>query len=162
MKTTGKTWTAAPTGEWLSELTEWLERFPWQWFATLTFRSSPSPAQARWRLLRWADELRDALGTANFEWIGIPEHGVTGLHFHFHALVGGLVPGCGAAERLCWMKKWHALAGDARITDFKPHSGGVRYILKHVVPGDMDAIEIHLRTQTPVAMNLGTKQKANP
>ena len=146
-------------GEWLEELVTWLESFAWQWFVTLTFRPGLSPAQARWRLIRWAEELQQALGTSDFEWIGVPEHGSGGLNFHFHVLIGGLNPGCGAAERLCWMKRWYKLAGDARITDFKPDCGGVRYILKHIVPGDMDAIEFHLTTQTPAAVNSSTKQK---
>ena len=145
-------------GQWLEEFSTWLESFEWQWFCTLTFRPGLSPAQARWRLLRWADELRDALGTADFEWFGVPEHGVTGLHFHYHALVGGLNPGCGAAERLCWMKRWYKLAGDARITDFKPNSGAARYILKAVDPDDLDDIEFHLTTQTPAAMNSSTNR----
>jgi hypothetical protein len=151
--------TAGPMngGQWLEELANWLEQFPWQWFCTLTFRQGPSPARARWRLLRWADELRNALGTPGFQWVGVPEDGSTGLHFHFHVLIAGLNPGCGAAERLCWMRRWYKLAGDARIEDFEPNCGGVRYVLKHVVPDDMDAIEFHLAT--PVEMKSGAKQK---
>ena len=160
-KTTNKT-KVAPTGEWLTEFAEWLEQFPWQWFVTLTFRPGLSPAQARWRLLRWTDELRVALGTENFQWFGVPEHGSTGLHFHYHVLVAGLTSGCGPAERLVWMRRWYKFAGDARIEDYKANCGGVRYVLKHVVPGDLDAIEFHLTTQTPAAMNSGTKQKVNP
>lgn len=138
-------------GEWLDALVDWLEGFAWQWFCTLTFRPGLSPAQARWRLRRWADELRNALGTTSFQWLGVPEDGSTGLNFHYHLLIAGLNPGCGAAERLCWMKKWHTLAGDARIEDFAANSGGVRYVLKHVVPGDLDAIEIHLAARPPAA-----------
>jgi hypothetical protein len=134
-------------GQWLEEFSGWLEGFAWQWFATLTFRPGLSPAQARWRLIRWADELRDALGTEDFQWLGVPEQGSTGLHFHYHVLIGGLNPGCGAAERLCWMKRWDKLAGDARITDFKPDCGGVRYVLKAVRPEDFDEVEFHLATQ---------------
>lgn len=137
----------APTGEWLSELTDWLECFPWQWFVTLTFRPGLSPAQARWRLLRWADELRDALGMSDFQWIGVPEDGSTGLHFHYHVLIAGLNPACGAAERLHWMRQWYKLAGDARIEDFKANCGGVRYVLKSVGPNDFDKVEFHLATR---------------
>jgi hypothetical protein len=145
-------------GEWLEEFATWLEGFAWVWFCTLTARPGLSETQIRFRLRRWTIELGDALGTPDFGWVGIPEKGVSGFHFHFHLLVAGLTSGCGAAERLCWMKKWYALAGDARITDFKPNCGGVRYIVKHVVPGDLDAIEIHLATRTPAPMNSSTKQ----
>jgi hypothetical protein len=134
-------------GEWLDGLVGWLEGFSWMWFATLTSRPGLSQAKLRWRLLRWAAELREALGTPDFEWIGVPESGVTGLNCHFHVLVGGLVAGCGAAERLEWMRRWYRLAGNAQIEDFRPGSGGVRYILKHV-KGDLDSIEWHLCSQT--------------
>jgi hypothetical protein len=136
-------------GEWLYELTEWLDGFSWRWFATLTFRPGLSPAQMRWRLLRWAEELGDALGTGEFEWIGVPERGSTGVHSHYHVLIAGLDPGCGAAERLYWMRRWYKFAGDARIEDFRANSGGVRYILKHLGPNDFDTIEIHLVSRRP-------------
>jgi hypothetical protein len=145
--------------EWLSEMSDCLETFTWQWFATLTFRPGLSPAQARWRLLRWADELRDALGTAGFQWVGVPEDGSTGLNFHYHLLIAGLNPGCGAAERLCWMRRWYKLAGDARIEDFKADSGAARYILKAVRPEDFDKVEFHLAT--PVEMKSSTKHKTH-
>jgi hypothetical protein len=144
-------------GEWLEELANWLEGFEWQWFCTLTFRPGLSPAQARWRLLRWADELRDALGTSDFQWFGVPEHGSTGLNFHYHVLIAGLNPGCGAAERLCWMKRWWKLAGDARIEDFKADSGAARYILKGVRPEHFDKIEIHLVSRTRVQFQCDVK-----
>jgi hypothetical protein len=145
--------------EWLEELATWLESFAWQWFCTLTFRQGLSPAQAGWRLRRWADELRDELGTAEFQWLGVPEQGSTGLHFHYHLLVAGLNPGCGAAERLAWMRRWYKLAGDARIENFATNSGGVRYILKAVRPENFDKVEFHLAT--PVEMKSSTKHKTH-
>jgi hypothetical protein len=144
-------------GEWLEEVVSWLEGYEWQWFATLTFRHELSPAQARWRLLRWADELQQALGTDDFEWIGVPERGSTGLHFHYHVLIAGLDRGCGAAERLYWMQRWFRFAGDARIEEFRANCGGVRYVLKHVGPNDFDSIELHLISRRPVAKEAGTK-----
>jgi|SRR5579862_49275 len=134
-------------GLWLDGLVDWLDRFPWQWFVTLTFRPGFTPAQARWRLLRWAEELRDSLGTGDFQWVGVPENGTTGLNFHYHVLVAGLDAEVGAAERLEWMRRWYKLAGDAQIEDFKPDSGGVRYVLKHVGPRDFDAIQFHLASR---------------
>jgi len=131
-------------GEWLDQLAGWLEEFDWQWFATLTSRPGLSQAQLRWRLRRWAEELDDALGTESFEWIGVPEKGVTGMHFHFHVLIAGLDANSGAIQRLAWMRRWSKLAGDAQIEDFRANSGGVRYVLKHVGPQDVDEIEFHL------------------
>lgn len=144
-------------GEWLDEMVNWLEGFPWQWFVTLTTRPGLSEVQLRWRLLRWADELREALGTQDFEWIAVPERGVTGWNFHFHVLIGGLKPGCGAAERLEWMRRWYKIAGDAQIEDYQPDAGGVRYILKHVGPWEFDQIEFRLKSKAPLLSKAGAK-----
>lgn len=133
--------------EWRDEMASWWEGFPWKWFCSLTFRPGLTEAQARWRLRKWAGELRDALGNEDFEWIGIPEAGRTGLDFHFHVLIGGLND-WHAPERLEWMRRWYKLAGDARIDIYRPGVGGVRYILKNVGPDDMDKIEFHLVSGT--------------
>lgn len=132
-------------GQWVSEMTMWLQEYLWQWFATLTFRPGFSEAQRLWRLRRWADELRDALGTSDFQWIGVPESGRTGMDFHFHVLVGGLKR-WHSPEQIAWMRRWGKLAGDARISVFRKDAGGIEYILKHARPENADALEIHLST----------------
>jgi hypothetical protein len=135
-------------GGWMEDLADWLDAYPWLWFCTLTSRPGLSEAQVRWRLRLWATELGDTLGTRDFRWVAVPENGVTGMHFHYHALIAGLKPECGAAERLQYMRRWWKLAGDAQIEAFKPDSGGVRYVLKRVGPRDMDSLEIHLQKET--------------
>jgi len=72
------------------DLEEWLDGFPWQWFATLTFRPGLKVQQCRWRLRQWIEEIRKALGTGNFGWVAVPEAGRTGLDYHYHVLIGGL------------------------------------------------------------------------
>jgi len=142
--------------QWLDEFVEWLEAFPWCWFCSLTFRPGLSAAQARWRLRKWTDALRDELGTPNFEWIAVPEHGHTGLDFHYHALIAGLRE-YHATQRLEWMRRWHKIGGDARIDTFKPDVGGVRYLLKNVGPQDTDALELHLNARTQLQTTWGAK-----
>jgi hypothetical protein len=93
-----------------------------------------------------ADELRDALGTPEFEWIAIPESGSTKLNFHYHALIAGLPESCGAAERLDYMRRWQKRAGDAHIVNYKPDVGGIRYVVKSIGPEDTDKLELHLRS----------------
>lgn len=143
-------------GQWRDEMESWLDEFPWLWFCTLTFRPGLSESHSRWRLRKWADELRAALGTEDFEWIGIPETGRTGLDFHFHVLVGGLND-WHAPERQEFMRRWWKLAGDARIDVYKPGVGGVRYVLKNVGPDDMDKIEFHLVPRTRFQSHFGAK-----
>jgi len=142
--------------EWLDEFSGWLERFPWCWFCTLTFRPGLSPAQARWRLRKWVETLREELGTCDFEWVAVPEYGRTGMDFHCHVLVAGLREHH-APQRLEWMRRWHKIGGEARIDIFKPDVGGIRYILKHVRPEDMDDLELHLNAGTPLQTTFGAK-----
>ena len=144
------------TGQWRDELGDWWEGFAWQWFCTLTFRPGLSESQARWRLRRWTDELREELGTSDFQWIGVPELGRTGADLHFHVLVAGLRD-WHADERLDWMRHWNKIAGDALITVFKPGIGGVRYVLKNVGPDDMDKIEFHLISRTQLQSRFDLK-----
>jgi hypothetical protein len=142
--------------EWRDEMANWWDEFPWLWFCILTFRPGLTESQSRWRLHKWAGELCAALGNKNFEWVAVPETGRTGLDFHFHVLVGGLND-WHADERLNWMRHWNKLAGDALITVFKPGIGGVRYVLKHIGPGDMDKIEFHLVSRTRLQSQFGAK-----
>ena len=142
--------------EWRDEMENWLESFAWKWFCSLTFRPGLSPAQAHWRLNKWADELRAALGTTDFEWLAVPELGRTGEDFHFHVLIGGLCD-WHAPERQEFMHRWNKLAGDALITVFKPGIGGVRYVLKDIGPDDMDKIEFHLVSRTRLQSEFGAK-----
>jgi hypothetical protein len=142
--------------EWLDEFVAWLEGFPWCWFCSLTFCPGLSPAQARWRLRKWADALRDALGTSDFQWIAVPEHGRTGMDFHYHVLIAGLRE-CHAPQRVEWMRRSGKIGGDALIDTYKSDARGVRYILKHVNPNDMDNLELHLNARTQLQTNLATK-----
>jgi hypothetical protein len=141
---------------WMDEMVNWLQGFAWLWFCTLTFRPGLSPAAARWRVRKWADALRDALGTQDFGWVGVPEHGRTGLDFHYHVLVSGLRERH-APQRLEWMRRWNKIGGDARIDTFRHDVGGVRYILKHVGPEDMDNFELHLNSRTQLQTTFGAK-----
>ena len=134
--------------QWRDEYVEWLERFNWQLFCSLTFRPLFSNNQRRWRIRQWANELGEQLGTKKFSWIAVPESGRTGQDHHYHALIGGL-RSCDARARLAWMRRWRKLAGDARIDPYTPNIGGIRYILKSVGPDDVDDIEIHISSQTP-------------
>jgi hypothetical protein len=140
--------------EWREQFSIWLEGFTWEWFCSMTFRPGLSQAQARWRMRKWVGALRDALGTADFGFVSVPETGSTRLNFHFHILVTGLRE-CDASARLDWMRRWHKLAGDAHITKFNPGHGGIRYALKTIGPDSMDSIEFELNSSTRMKPNLG-------
>jgi hypothetical protein len=134
--------------EWRQQFAEWIERFQWDWFVTLTFRPGITPPKARRHLEHWIHEVRDQLGTEKFSSMAVPESGVTGLNFHYHAVIGGLRQGHGATERLDFMCLWHRMSGDAQVTAFKPGSGGILYILKDLGPNDTAAIMLDLPAET--------------
>jgi hypothetical protein len=142
--------------QWRDEFAAWLENFPWQWFCSLTFRPGFSQSQARWRLRKWVGMLRSELGTTNFGFVAVPEFGTTLLNFHFHLLMVGLRQ-WRTPERLEWMRRWHKLAGNALITEFKPCVGGIRYVLKTIGPDDMDDIEFDLTSSTATQTQFGAK-----
>jgi hypothetical protein len=125
-----------------------LEGFTWQWLATLNFRPRFTEEQAKSRLREWCDQLRETLGTEDFEFVVVPKYGRRGNHFQFHLLITGLRPGCGDDERLEWVRRWSELSGYARISDFKPGIGGVRYILRYIDADDLNTVEMHFCART--------------
>jgi hypothetical protein len=142
--------------EWRKEFADWLAGFPWQWFVTLTFLPGSTEHKARWRLRAWVDELRQSLGTDDFEWFAVSERGRTLFNFHFHVLVGGMRR-WQATERLEWMRRWNQFSGDALITPFNPDAGGIEYMLKHLAPNETDKLEIHIKSRTTMQSRFGAK-----
>ena len=118
----------------------WLSTFDWDWFATLTFRGIPSMAKARRCFHTWITELEGDERTPDFKWIRVTERGAYGSNIHFHVLVGGLR----AAKRFAWTVRWRELAGEAVITDFDSHQGGIRYVVKTVRPNCKFDIDFNL------------------
>jgi hypothetical protein len=129
--------------EWQKEMVEWLESFQWLWFCTLTFRPGLSEPQAKWRLEQWLGELKEALGTDQFQWVSVAEWGKTRADLHYHVLVRGLRE-WQAAQRVDFMKRWNRGCGNARIDPYRPGVGGVRYILKTIEPGGADRIDMNI------------------
>jgi hypothetical protein len=105
----------------------WLAQRSWDWFATLTFRGYPPLAKANRLFKVWICELKEANGSPQFATFRVKEGGSSGENIHFHVLVGGLRD---RSERLRWIRRWWQLAGDARISYFRKHQNGIRYILK--------------------------------
>jgi hypothetical protein len=117
---------------------DWLSPHPWTFIGTLTFRKQPSPYRADRLFRSWIDAMRKAEGTSTFSWFRVKETGAFGDNLHFHVLVGGLRN----ASKWPWMLLWDKLAGEANLSYFVTHLGGIRYILKSVRPDqpfDFDA-----------------------
>ncbi len=127
-------------GELKDGYAEWLSRFAWDWFCTLTFRGYPSRSKANKCFHRWISELRVAQGTENFRWFRVTEYGCTGENVHFHLLVGGLR--WKSINR--WAFRWSVLAGEPDISPFKRDRGAIQYIIKGVLPHRHFEIDFHL------------------
>jgi hypothetical protein len=111
----------------IGDYQKWLQRFDFQWFATLTFRQRPSLSKAKSLRGIWIRELRQRNGTPAFIWFCVTEFGVTRDNLHFHVLIGGLND---RSSRLPAIRLWWKLAGAAQIPYFKKGKAGIPYILK--------------------------------
>jgi hypothetical protein len=119
---------------------EFLNRFDWDWFVTLTFRGFPSASKANRVFAQFIYELKKSAGGWDFRWFRVTEKGRFGGGLHFHSLIGGLKS---AAQRTRWKCRWEQIAGDARIEPYDPDEDGIYYILKTLNTGgdyefDMD------------------------
>lgn len=112
--------------------TEWLSRYDWQWFVTLTFRGYPPIGKVRRLLDKWLSELRDENGADGFGYFFVLESGASGENHHFHGFVRGLRD---RTERLEWMERWVELGGDARIEYPRRGGNAISYAVKDVRPG---------------------------
>jgi hypothetical protein len=110
---------------------EWLSRYRWIWFGTLTFRRLDiklwTANECFWR---WIVEVENSERTDVFHWFRVTEHGAFKDNLHFHVLVGGLKN----PSKWPWLLRWQDLAGDAEIYYFNRSLGGLRYMLKTAKP----------------------------
>jgi hypothetical protein len=116
-----------------------LERWPWSWFTTNTFRTEIHPEAAGKVWKRWIHLLnREIFGSRYWS---RPQDGVIwarGLEYqrrgviHFHALLGRIPA---SVRRLAWMDRWNELAGFARIEPYDPSKGARYYLGKYVLKG---------------------------
>jgi hypothetical protein len=112
---------------------EWLENWTWDLFATLTHPGYPSRTVVERKGKRWISDVGEEYGTPSFRYVMVLESGAYGDNNHLHILIGGLKR---KARRFPWPIKhrWEEMAGHATITRFDPEQGGIRYLLKTLLP----------------------------
>jgi hypothetical protein len=119
--------------------TEFLSRWQWDWFCTLTFRDQvhPEAADKRFRVfvsqinrqlfgVRWAKHQKGV------RWVRAMEKQRRDV-IHYHALLGG--GGLSDLRRLSWMDRWNELAGYARIEQPRDGNAVRSYCAKYVIKG---------------------------
>jgi hypothetical protein len=112
----------------VAEYKQWLSPFPWQLFATLTFRRRPTASRADRAFETWIQAIKKAEGTASFCWFRVKEFGAFHDNLHFHAIVGGLA----YPSKFPWIELWEKLAGEAHISYFVAYFGAIDYVLKEL------------------------------
>ena len=112
---------------------EMLGRWKWDWIATLTHAGYPSRAKLMRKFDAWVSELQREDGTRTFRYVAVVESGAYGDNHHLHVLVGGLKR---QAQMFPWpwRDRWQEVAGQAAIVKFDPKEGGIRYLLKTLLP----------------------------
>ena len=121
------------------EWAEFIARYPWQWFTTLTFVEDIHPESALKSMKFWLSILsRELYGP---RWYKKPPHGVywvVAIEYqkrgvlHLHLLMAGVKN----ARRLTYMDKWQALGnknGFARIYPIDSLMAVSKYLSKYVV-----------------------------
>ncbi|MBA7704501.1 hypothetical protein ES703_113313 [subsurface metagenome] len=105
-----------------------LNRYNWDWFATLTFRDLPKSFTAVNRVKKWLmaiqkDEKRAIGYFMATEWFKTRECP------HFHLLMGNLE----GVRRDKWWSTWYTWYGRARILPYDKGLGAGYYLTKYVV-----------------------------
>ncbi|HKA52809.1 MAG TPA: protein rep, partial [Candidatus Binatia bacterium] len=115
-----------------------LQRWPWQWFCTLTFRDLVHPEAAARQFRLFEAMINRALYGPRWHkhgqgirWVRVLEYQQRGV-IHFHALLAGV----GGLRPLVWADRWHKLAGFAKIEPITHQAAVVRYVSKYVRRGD--------------------------
>lgn len=122
---------------------EFIDRYPWQWFCTLTFGEDVHPQQADRTFRLWVAKLNRYLFGSRWSkkparilfWIRATEDQRRGV-LHFHVLVGCPTKDLAhPAVRAFAKKSWLELAGFSKIESIRSQTRVSRYLTKGVKRG---------------------------
>jgi hypothetical protein len=113
---------------------EFLGRWPWCWFATLTFRYETHPEKAKKIFLHWINNLNRSIfgcrytrrSTEGVIWALALEYQRRDV-VHFHALIGGIPE---SVSKAYWAHLWKKMAGHAKLLTYDPTKGARFYVSK--------------------------------
>lgn len=111
-------------------MSAFLSRYPWSWFATLTFEEELRSFTARHRLENWLTTIERRLHRVIPVFVA-EEFLDTRWTPHYHLLVGNV----GDQSRGYWWSQWYHRKGNgsARILPYRAEGGAGHYITKYVV-----------------------------
>src|SRR6266404_6978328 len=103
---------------------QWLKRYRWEVFGTLTFPGFPSRSKAQRQFDDWLHAIKVEVGTSRFRYVQVAERGAGGDNIHFHFLIGGLKKDA-HQNILKWCNRWRQMAGVAVMGKFEPKRGAI-------------------------------------
>jgi hypothetical protein len=106
---------------------EFLSRFHWDWFLTLTFAEPARSFRAHRLFERFAGDVEEA-ARQQIGWFRADEYGPEGGRLHIHALMLNTRD----LMRMHWLQEWNRRAGWARILPFDATRGAAFYCAKYV------------------------------
>lgn len=120
---------------------EFIARYPWEWFVTLTFVVEIHPEACLKSMRLWLSKLSRELYGPRWHkkpprgvyWVAALEYQKRGV-LHVHLLMAGVKD----ARRLTWMDKWEAQGhknGFARIWPVESNIAVSKYVSKYVTKG---------------------------
>lgn len=130
------------------EFVQWLRRYEWTWFCTLTFRPGIRRKASDQILRHWIAAL-EAYDGRSLSWVRLVEYGGVAGKLHFHVLIAGTKRTPTQLATELWIK----MAGAAVIGPYDPQRRGLEYALKSIEDDpdyDFDATLLgqHLRRRT--------------
>ena len=134
---------------------DFVARWPWEWFVSLTFTDDTHPERALKLFRVWVSKLNRQLYGPR--WHKKEPYGVLSVvavefqksgRVHLHALMAGV----GDARRLSWMDRWwdlDRLAGSPRIYPVENREAVSTYVTKYVSKGGEIEFSPNLRERHP-------------
>ena len=107
-------------------MSHWLGQWPWDWWATLTFRYPVSGRRAHRLWVNFLHALEHQVqGKIHYVRVTQPQT-QRGDVPHFHALLMGVK----GEDPVVWKGRWEQMAGLAEIDIYDPHRGATYYLAK--------------------------------
>jgi hypothetical protein len=103
---------------------EWLNSYPWDWYAMLTFRQYPVGPKTAWHKFNdWKVELKKATGNP-ISYFMVRELPCWSYHPHYHIFLSGTKN----EKPYQWKQRWYQVAGIAKIEIYDPQQDASYYL----------------------------------